>query len=92
MLSFKKGTKRSFFIDMNKKMPKSTRKFIRTEKARIRRQFFDYKKQQEMIDKMYLDISKKPEVSIKPAEVKEAKPEKTAEKKNTKKQEKKAKK
>jgi hypothetical protein len=66
---------------MNKKMPKSVRKFIRTEKARIRRQFFDYKKQQEMIDKMYLDILKKPEASVKPAEVKEAKPEK----KNTKK-------
>ena len=72
-------------------MPKSTRKFIRTEKARIRRQFFDYKKQQEMIGKIYSDISKKPEASSKPAEVKEAKPEKIAEKKDTKKQEKKTK-
>lgn len=78
---------------MKNKMPKSTRKFIRAEKSRIRRQFFDYKKQQEMIDKMYSDISKKPEASIKPAEVKEIKPEKIVKKeKNTKKQDKKIKK
>jgi len=36
-----------------KKMPKSIRIFIRNEKARIRRQFFDIKKQEELIQKLY---------------------------------------
>ena len=44
-----------------------------------------------MANKIYSDISKKPEVSIKSAEVKEAKPEKIAKKEKTEKQEKKTK-
>lgn len=36
-----------------KKMQKSIRIFIRNEKARIRRQFFDVKKQEELINKLY---------------------------------------
>lgn len=40
-----------------KKMPNSTRKFIRTQKAQIRRQFFDVKKQQEQIALLYKKIS-----------------------------------
>jgi len=48
---------------MFKKMPYSTRKFIRSEKARIRRQFFDSKKQQELIAELYNKIlGKTPEV------------------------------
>jgi hypothetical protein len=42
---------------MLKKMTKSTRKFIRTEKARIRRQFLDVKKQEEMIAELYKKLS-----------------------------------
>lgn len=42
---------------MFKKMPYSTRKFIRLEKARIRRQFFDPKKQQELIAELYNKMS-----------------------------------
>lgn len=34
-------------------MAKSFRKFIRKEKARIRREFLDIKKQEELINKLY---------------------------------------
>lgn len=44
-----------------KNMPKSTKIFIRKEKARIRRQFFDAKKQNEMIEELYKKMSKNPE-------------------------------
>ena len=42
-------------IQMEKRIriKKSVRKFIRLEKARIRRQFLDYKKQEELIKEMY---------------------------------------
>ena len=36
-----------------KKLPHSVRKFIRTEKTRIRGQFSDVKKQEEMIIQLY---------------------------------------
>ncbi len=36
-----------------KRMPKSFRKFIRKEKARIRREVLDIKKQKELINKLY---------------------------------------
>jgi len=36
-----------------KKLPKSLRKYIRREKARIRRQFFDSRKQEEKIKELY---------------------------------------
>ncbi len=44
---------------MFKKMPKSVRKFIRSEKARIRRQILDIKKQEEEIAKLYEKFNKK---------------------------------
>lgn len=43
---------------MEKRLPKSVRKFIRIEKARIRREFLDLKKQKELINELYLRISK----------------------------------
>lgn len=36
-----------------KRMPKSLRKFIRFEKARIRRQFFDSKEREKLISELY---------------------------------------
>ena len=39
-------------------MPKSLRKFIRREKARIRREVLDVKKQEELIEEMYKKFSK----------------------------------
>jgi len=44
-----------------KRMPKSIRKYIRKEKARIRREVLDLKEQEEMINKMYQNILNKPE-------------------------------
>jgi len=38
---------------MSKEMPRSIKKFIRRGKARIRKQFFDAKKQQELIKQLY---------------------------------------
>lgn len=46
-------------------MPKSVRKFIRSEKARIRKQFWDVKKQEEAVKEMYN--------KLKPAGIKETK-------------------
>ena len=42
-----------------KKMPKSVRKHIRLEKARIRRENLSLKKQQELIDQLYQKFFKK---------------------------------
>ena len=39
------------------KYPKSVKKYIRTQKALIRRQFFDTKKQEEMIAEMYKKLN-----------------------------------
>ena len=39
------------------KLPNSVRKYIRTQKAQIRRQFWDVKKQDEGIAEMYKKIS-----------------------------------
>ncbi len=36
-----------------KKMPKSLRKYIRQEKARIRREIFDVKEQEKQIQELY---------------------------------------
>jgi len=43
---------------MSKKIPNSLRKFIRREKARIRRRVLDEKKQKELIKEMYIKIGK----------------------------------
>ncbi|KPJ73252.1 hypothetical protein AMJ48_02200 [Parcubacteria bacterium DG_74_1] len=44
-----------------KKMPRSIRKFIRQEKARIRREVLDTKKQGELINQLYQRFLKKDE-------------------------------
>lgn len=44
---------------MFKKLPNSTRKFIRLKKAQIRRQFLGYKEQEEAIANMYNKILNK---------------------------------
>ncbi len=41
-----------------KKLPKSIRKYIRKEKARIRRQIFDIKEQEKQIRQLYEKFSK----------------------------------
>lgn len=41
---------------MKKRMSKSLRKYIRKEKARIRRQSLDSKQEKELIDKLYKNI------------------------------------
>jgi len=46
-----------------KRMPKSLRKFIRKEKARIRREFLDIKEQEKLINQLYEKFFK--EVKIK---------------------------
>lgn len=61
---------------MFKKLPNSTRKFIRLEKARIRRQFLDYKSQKEAIENMYKKVLNQPIVK-KAGEIEPAKLEKT---------------
>ena len=40
---------------------KGTRKYIRLQKARIRREIFDFKKQQELIQELYQRFVEKPE-------------------------------
>lgn len=60
----------------NLKIAKSARKFIRAEKAKIKKQFFDAKKQEEMINELYKGILKSDD-----SQVKELKPEKAAEEK-----------
>lgn len=41
-----------------KKMPASFRKYIRKEKARIRREVLDLQKQEELISKLYPKLKK----------------------------------
>jgi len=42
-------------------MPRSIRKFIRSEKARIRREVLDIKKQEELINQLYKKLLKEGE-------------------------------
>jgi outer membrane lipopolysaccharide assembly protein LptE/RlpB len=42
---------------MKKKLPKSLRKFIRREKARIRREVLDLKEQEVLIQKLYQKVA-----------------------------------
>ena len=48
---------------MPKKLPKSIRKHIRKEKARIHREVFGLKKQEELIDQLYKRFQTKNETS-----------------------------
>ena len=63
---------------MNKKMPKSLRKFVRSEKARIRRVVLSIIEQDKQINDMYLKLAKKPEnialEAVKKPEIKALKP------------------
>lgn len=56
--------KKPFFYMNQKKLPKSVRKFIRSEKARIRVQILDMKKQQELIGELYKKMLTQPSNSI----------------------------
>lgn len=42
----------------NAKLPKSIRKFIRKEKARIHREIFDIRDQKKLINELYKKLSK----------------------------------
>ena len=70
-------------MEKRTRMPKSTRKFIRTQKARIRRQFFDIKKQEAEITELYKRVNGEPqieavkEVVVKKVAVKETPKQKT---------------
>jgi len=57
---------------MNKKMPKSVRKHIRQEKARLRREVSDINKREDMIKQLYARFS--PGAPEKAAKVMELKP------------------
>jgi len=53
-------------MSKNNLIRKSDKKFIRTEKARIRRQFFDVNKQEEMINELYKRFVRKDTMVIEP--------------------------
>lgn len=75
MLRCRRHIKDVFFIimEIRKKLPNSIRRFIRTQKAQIRCQFFDTKKQETEIAEMYKKLLQNPEKSAKiKEEVKEA--------------------
>jgi hypothetical protein len=69
-------------------LPKSIKRFIRKEKARIRHEFFDLAQQQQQIAEVYKKFIKTPGTA-KPEKKAEEKPAKKAEKKTEKKAEKK---
>lgn len=46
---------------LKKKFPKSIRKYIRKEKARIRREILDLEKQEKLIQELYQKLHKKTE-------------------------------
>ncbi len=69
-------------MSQNNTIKKSDKKFIRLEKARIRRQFLDVKKQQELIDNLYKRFLGTPqEQAAGQAPVKKIMPKKVAPKK-----------
>jgi len=50
------------FLISHKKMPKSLRRYVRTEKARIRRVVLSIIEQDKQINDLYLKLAQKPEV------------------------------
>lgn len=68
-------------MSKNNLIKKSDKKFIRLEKARIRRQFFDEAKQKELINELYKRFIKTQKPVEKPVEVKAEKPKIKAAKK-----------
>ncbi len=51
-------------MSKNNQIKKSDKTFIRKEKARIRSQFLDKKKQEELINNLYKKILGQPEVKV----------------------------
>jgi len=49
---------------MEKRLPKSVCKFIRIEKARIRREFLDLEKQKELINELYKKFNRDTNIRI----------------------------
>lgn len=56
--------------------PKSMRKYIRFQKARIRKGTLDTKKQKELIDELYKKLTAKPEKKVEKPKKKEEKSKK----------------
>jgi len=52
-------------MSKNNLLKKSDKKFIRLEKSRIRKQFYDSKKQEELINELYKRFLKKPKTEDK---------------------------
>ena len=48
---------------MKKKLPKSVRKYIRKEKARIRREVLELNEQEKLINQLYERFLKKPQIN-----------------------------
>lgn len=61
-----------------KKLPKSVRKFIRSEKARIRRQVFRSEERKQLINELYEKFFSKSEKQIAKAETKVEMPKEKA--------------
>ena len=62
---------------MEKRLPKSIRKYIRKEKARIRKQVFSIEEQEKLIDNLYKRFLKEPSKESKSKETKEIKKRET---------------
>jgi len=69
---------------MENKLSNSSRKFVRSEKARIRHQFFDVKKQKEMIDNLYKSLLGGEKTELQKTEIKAKAVEKKPAKKSAK--------
>jgi hypothetical protein len=55
---------------MKNNLPKSTKKFIRREKARIHQEIFDQKEQKKLIDELYQKVIKSPKIKEQVSETK----------------------
>jgi len=55
---------------MKNNLPKSTRKFIRREKARIHQEIFDQKEQNKLINELYQKVIKSPKIKERVSETK----------------------
>jgi len=55
---------------MKNNLPKSTKKFIRREKARIHQEVFDQKEQKKLINELYQKVIKSPKIKEQVSETK----------------------
>jgi hypothetical protein len=55
---------------MKNNLPKSTKKFIRREKAQIHQDIFDQKEQKKLIDELYQKVIKSPKIKERVSETK----------------------